>query len=538
MIRAKRSVVGIGVLALALLSLASPLLAEPRPRPPRPRTLGLPSVVQPPLDRKLIPAPGPPPTVELPSPVRLRLRCGAELLVSERHTLPMVGVAVVWRRWAAADPAGKEGLASLTASLLDEGTERRGPLELATALSGLGTTLEAQAGWDSTAVAVVSLARHLDASLELLAEVVLHPALSDKEFARVRADLIAATQQRRDAAPVVASDAFAGALYGGARMGVPATGTVESLGRITRDDVVALQRGQLTIGSALIVAAGDVSAEALRARLDQLLGPPPPDVAAPAPLAPPAAAPLPSPRRLLIDKPGAPQSELRLGLPGPPRLTPDYFALLVMNEILGGGDFSNRLNLNLREAHAYTYGAHSGFAFHAGGGPFVVATAARTQVTGPALGEALGELARIRDTEVGADELRFAKDSLERSLARRFETLSDLIFEQANREVLGLPADYFATFRERVEAITIADVQRVARQYLDPSRLSIVVVGDRATVGPQLGAIAARAGAFETAAAGPAPGDPKGASSATGATAPSAGKPPSPSPSSPPRKSR
>ena len=410
------------------------------------------------------------------------------MLVVERHTLPMVAVAVVWPRGAMFDPVGREGLATLTAALLDEGTTGRGALALATTLQGLGTSIESGAGWDTSAVSMVTLRKNLDTSMSLLAEVALQPAFAPVEFERVKAEQIASVQQRKDSAQAVASEQLLGAVYGaGQRLGVALSGTEASLGSIQRDDVVRFHQG-LRLDQCVVIVAGDVEAEAMRALLERHFG-----AAKLRPAATPAqvtaGGSLPAPRRLVIDKPGAPQSEVRLGLPGPPRSSPDWLPLVVMNEILGGGDFSNRLNLNLREAHAFAYGASSMFGFHKAGGAFLVATATKTEVTGPALREALGELERIRGEAVHAEEVRFAKDSLQRSMARRFETLQDVVFELAANEVFGLPEDFFATFPARVEAITDGDILRVARQYLDPAQLSIVIVGDAAALSLQLGAL-------------------------------------------------
>lgn len=438
-----------------------------------------------PLDRNRIPAPGPAPRVVLPQPKRFTFPSGARLLVMERHTLPMVAVAVAWPRGAGYDPPGREGLASLTASLLDEGAGGRGPLEMAAALQGLGTALESSAGWDSTAVTLVTLARTLEPSLALLADVVLRPGFVPAEVERVKAETLAALQQKDDSAQALANDRLLRAIYGtGQREGLPASGTVASVGKITRDDVLASFRA-LRMDQAIILVAGDVDAEVVRRLLERHFGAAALRPAG-APPPPPAAATPTAPERVVLDKPGAPQSEVRIGQAGPPRSTPDYFPLLVMNEILGGGDFSNRLNLNLREAHAFAYGAGSQFAFRRRGGPFLAATATKTSVTGPAIREALSEIERIRTEAVRADELRFARDSLQRSMARRFETLQDLIGEVGVREILGLPEDWFATFADKVEAVTEGDVLRAARTHLDPAKMSIVIVGDAAQLGAQL----------------------------------------------------
>ena len=492
-----------GLAASLLLSPSLPPSAQGREKP-----AGLPPSAT--LDRSKIPDGGPPPALTLPKPARFTLSSGPKVLVVERHSLPMAAIAVVWPAGVADEPVDAAGVASLAADLLDEGTQKRGALELADALEALGTNLDAGASWDSTAVSLVTITRNLDASLALLAEVVSAPAFDEKEFERVRNERLTGFLQRKDAASLLASDMFSKVLYGEkTRYGEPVVGTEAALKKLTPGDVASWYRGHLRPHAATIIVAGDLTAAEARAKLEKAFaGWKEPEGAAhdatasnakpEAPEAPPPAA-----RRVIVDKPNAPQTELRMGEPSVPRRSPDYFPLTVMNEILGGGDFSNRLNLNLREQHAYTYGAHSGIAFRRQGGPFVVATAVKTQVTGPSVMEAYSEVLRIRSAPVDARELRLAKDALERAMARRFETDNDLVGELAAQVMYELPDDYFATFSKKVEAVTVEEVKRVATQHLDPAKLSVVLVGDRGVITPQLKDLPI--GAFEVQEAGATP---------------------------------
>jgi zinc protease len=215
-----------------------------------------------------------------------------------------------------------------------------------------------------------------------------------------------------------------------------------------------------------------------------------------------------APTIYLVDKPGAPQSSIRIGNIGVPRSTSDYFALQVMNTILGGS-FTSRLNQNLREKKGYTYGAGSGFSMRRQAGPF----SARAEVTGTktdsSLVEFLRELRSIRDT-VSSTELARAKQYLQLGLPSDFETTTDIAFQLVPVVVYGLPADYYSTYVQQIENITQADVQRVARQYVDPSKMSIVVVGDRASI--ENGLRALNVGAISvrdlTGAVPPSPGTP------------------------------
>lgn len=438
-------------------------------------------------ERARIPPPGKAPKLVLPKPARFTLSSGTPVWVVERHTLPLVAVAVVWPQGAGDEPVERAGIANLTADLLEEGTTKHDAIALAQAMQSLGSRLSSGGGWDATVVSLSTLAKHLDESLALLAEVVSQPAIAPRDFERVRAEHLAALLQQRDSAGAMAGNSLNRVVYGPAqRYGLPLLGTEAVLKSLGRDDVLRWIADRLGPRQATLLVVGDVRPKTLKAQLERAFAGW--TAAAPQP-APPSATmtpALPAPRRVVIDKPGAPQSELRLGEAGPPRKSPDYFSLLLMNEILGGGEFANRLNLNLREAHAYTYGAWSGFAFRRDGGPFVIGSATKTAVTGPAISEAFGEFLRIRSAPVKPEELRFAKDALVRGMARDFETLNDVLGELAAEVVYGLPTNYLATYAKKVEAVTIADVQRIARTQLDPAHLSVVVVGDSQALAPQL----------------------------------------------------
>lgn len=440
------------------------------------------------VDGGKIPAGGPPPRLELPRPTRFRLASGIEVLVIERHTLPMAAIDVVWPIGATQDPAGRFGLANLTADLLDEGTVKLSSSELARRLEGLGTRLETFSSWDATGVAMLTLTRHLDRSLDLLAEVLAAPAFDAKELERSRARRVTALLERRDVAGQVAVDALMMALYGGDhRLGHPALGVTADLQAIRRDDVIEFARSWLRPDLATIIVAGDVKPEVVRRKLEKsLAGWRAAARAAPRPV--PLVRPAPAPRLALVDRPGAPQTELRIGQPGVERASPDYFPLLVLNTIFGG-QFSSRLNLNLRVAHGYTYGARSDMAFLRDGGPFLMAAPVKTEVTAAAVKEALAELRRLGAKDVTPAELRLAKDLLERAMAVRLETLSQVAAELASIAVYRLPDDYLSTYAARVEAVTLEDLARVARAHIDVEKMAVILVGDRRVLEPTLAAL-------------------------------------------------
>lgn len=437
------------------------------------------------LDRSAIPPGGPAPKVALPRPERFRLASGPQVLVVPRHELPMAIVAVVWPRGGGDELPTQAGIAEFTADLMNEGTAKHDALALAEAADAIGAELGTGANWDLTVASVKTLTKHLDVALGLLAEVVIEPAFDPKELSRQRDEKRTQLLARKDSAARVASELLSATIYGpNRRYGLPLIGTEETVARLSREDVVGWYQRELRPESATILVVGDVGVERARASLEAAFGAWRSE--APPVLGGYAQGPMPRARRVIVDKPGAPQSELRLGLPGPSHDSPDYFPLLVLNEVLGGGQFANRLNMNLREAHAYTYGAHSDLGFHRDGGPFAVWSAVKTEVTGPATMEAMSELLRIRSVPIDPAELRFAKDGLIRGMAGRFETGQAVLGELATIVVHKLPDDFLHTFADKVEAVTIEDVQRAATKYIDPTKLTMVIVGDRAQVQKQL----------------------------------------------------
>jgi predicted Zn-dependent peptidase len=445
---------------------AGPLPPAPPPPPSRDRTLVPPSASASPLTP--------------PTPLRRKLKNGTPLLIVERHTLPIVTLQVVWPTGAADDPPGRAGLAGLTADLLDEGAGTRSAIELAEALAQLGAQLDVRCGWDATTVAATSLTKTLAPTLAIVADVVQRPSFVAAELERVKKERLTALTQSRDVAAQVAEDTLARVLYGERhRYGQPLGGADEQLAALTRADVVGWQRARLRPDTATVIVVGDVQPDELVRQLDAVLsGWTPPPKKTRAPLAHAAEAQPPSARKLvLVDRPEAAQTELRVGRPGVARTSPDYFPLVVMNAILGG-NFSSRLNTNLREKHGYTYGARTDVGFRRGGGPLHAASPVKTAVTREAVSETLAELGRIRDAEVAPEELRMAKDLLERTMARTFETPPEVASAVATQVVYGLPDDYYATYAARIEAVTAADVLRVARAWIEPAKMPIVLVGD------------------------------------------------------------
>ena len=432
------------------------------------------------VDRAKPPALPPPPALKLPALQAATLANGLELQVVEMHKVPVVDLEVVLDAGAVRDPADLPGLATFTATMLQQGAGRRGALEIADEVALLGAQLGTGASLDVATVSLHVPKRRLEPALDLLADVLLRPTFPDSEVTRQRELRRAQIVQQADNPAAIASIAFPAIVYG--RMhpyGRPLNGTEASTGALTRDRVAAFYRTYYRPNGARLLVVGDVTLDEARRLITERFGAwTRGEVSA----APATTAPPPAPRAIyLIDKPGAAQSVVRIGHVGPARDTPDYFALQVLNTILGGA-FTSRLNQNLRETHGYTYGAGSAFALRRKGGPFVAQASVVTAKTDSSLIEFLKELRRIRDEAVPAAELDKAKQYLVLGLPGDFETTAGAAARFRELFIYGLPFNYFGSYIDRINAVTAADVQRVARQYIDPDHFDIVVVGDRSQI--------------------------------------------------------
>ena len=438
------------------------------------------------FDRDVEPKPGPTPKFTPPAVVRRKLSNGLELLVAERHELPIVTLNLVVKGGETLVPAGKEGLASMTAALLTEGTTTRDALELAGALAEIGASVDAEGGREASTLALTTLTKHGAKALDLYADVLLKPAFPEKALERLRDRRLASILARSSSPMGIAGVVFPRLLYGEEHpYGRPDLGTPKSVKGLTRDDARAFYERLYHPNNAALIVVGDITPDAAAEKLEAAFKDWKPGPAAVATLPEP-----PEARKgvtvYLVDKPAAAQSILAVGQIGLPRSTPDYFPLSVMNAILGG-QFSSRINLNLREQHGYAYGANSHFVFRQGPGPFQAGGAVKTEVTKEALVELMKELTDITGPRPAtARELAFAKDRLIKGFPGRFETTSGVSGALAELVLYRLPEDYFAKYQAEIEAVAPADVDRVAREHLDPKRMVVLIVGDRAKVEPTL----------------------------------------------------
>lgn len=422
------------------------------------------------------PAPGEPRPYRFPQFQTRILSNGLRIMVARMPAIPVVTTLAVIEAGATRDPRDFEGLAQLVTRGLSEGTRSMNALELTTRLEMLGTTLDTGADWDSAIVQLTALSNRVDDALAVLAEVLRYPSFPEHELERLRSERRADLAQLR-AEPRGLSDVFFSRLLyeASSRFARLAGGDERSIEKLSRDEVVQYHGTYYRPDSTALMLVGEIDIEHAVRMASTHFG----DWEGKAPpvTEPPAAQRHLEPRVHLVHKADAPQSEVRVGHVAIPRFHEDYFPVVVMNAILGGL-FSSRLNLNLREEHAYTYGAHSAFDWRRAASPFEVSTAVETAVTADALREIVHEFTRIRETPVTAAELSLAVSYLVGVFPIRFETTAEVAGGLANVEIFRLPSNYFDTYRERVAAVTVDDVLRVARAHLDPSRLQVVVVGD------------------------------------------------------------
>ena len=422
----------------------------------------------------------------MPSIVTRQLANGLKIIVVEQHELPLADMLLQVRTGGEADPAGKPGAAGLTSSMLMEGTTSRTSLQIDDQQAFLGVTVSAGSGWEQSTVSLHTPTAQLDSAMALMADIALRPAFPAADLERVRKARLTALQQQRDRGPAIADRAYAAALYGSDNAyGRPLAGTELSIAALTRDDLMKFYSTFYRPNNATLLVVGDVKPDDIERRAQALFGS---WARADVPSVTAANATNTKATTLVIvDKPGAAQSSFRLGGIGAARSTKDYFALQVMNTMLGGS-FGSRLNQNLREKHGYTYGANSGFSYRRSAGPFTAAAEVVTAKTDSALMEFMKELNAIRDT-VPTDELERAKRYLQLGLPQAFETTRGIAGQLLPLVTYDIPLDFYNTAVQRIGAVTQADIQRVAREYIDPSKLTLVIVGDKKIIEPGLRAL-------------------------------------------------
>lgn len=477
---------GLRVVAVAGISIAlsAACASQPAAAPPAAPTTPLPADV-PRLevgpDRSTRPAPGPTPELALPAAQRFTLDNGLEVIVVEKRDLPLVQANVLVHAGSVLDPADRVGLATITADLLDEGAAGKSALELSDAFELLGARFGVGASLHAAQVSLRVPVARLEPALALAADVVLRPDFPAAELERLRAERLTALIRAHDQPNAIASALSRQTLFG-TEHPYGRNADAAALRAIDVADARNFWQQWWRPNNATVIVVGDIDAARARTLVEQAFGgwerasTTAPSVADASQV---------SGRTIhLVDKPGAAQSVIIIGRIGAARSTPDYYALQVMNTILGG-QFTSRLNQNLREKHGYSYGAGSAFDFRPVAGPWTASAAVQTASTGAALREFFNEFEGIR-SPIPADEVERAKNYLAMRYPAQFQSVAGIAAEIGESVLSEVPLDQMDDYVARVMAVTKADVERVARAYVDPENVAIIVVGDRQVIEQQV----------------------------------------------------
>jgi len=437
---------------------------------------------QPEIFRSKPPAPLQPRPISIPTPKETVLSNGLTLVVVEDNRLPLVSYRLAFRVGGAFDPPALPGLTDLLAGLLPEGTTSRTSKEIADEVARMGASLSAGANSDYTIVAASALSHFNDPVLDLIAEVTLEPSFPENEVELAKQNTKESLRQQRAQPSFLATEMVSRVMFGDHPYAVVAP-TPESIDRSTRDEFVKFHRAKLVPNNGVFIVVGNVRYEQILDRVESLFstwerGE---DVVADFP-APPVRT-----KRIgyLVDRPGSAQSNIVIANSGITRTSPDYFPMMLMHTVLGA-NASSRLFMNLREEKGYTYGAYSNLDARRSAGTFRATAEVRTAVTGDSLKEFFYELNRIRDTRVSEKELGDAKAYLTGVFPIRLETQEGLTDQLVQIKMLRLPNDYLERYRDRVQAVTAEEIQRVATKYIRPDVAAVIVVGDGASVPEQM----------------------------------------------------
>ncbi len=432
--------------------------------------------------RSQAPAPLPPRPISIPTPRETTLSNGLSLVVVEDKRLPLISYRLAFRVGGAFDPPDLPGLTDLLAGLLPEGTQTKTSKEIADEVARMGASLSAGATSDYTIVGASALSPFNDPVLALLAEVALEPSFPENEVALAKQNTKESLRQQRAQPSFLASEMVSRVMFGDHPYSIVAP-TPESIDRSSRDEFVKFHRSKLVPNNAVLIVVGDVRYDEIVKQAESLFstwsrGE---DIVANFP-APPVRT---SRKAYLVDRPGSAQSNIVIANSGITRTSPDYFPLMLMHTVLGA-NASSRLFMNLREDKGYTYGAYSTLDARRSAGTFRVTAEVRTPVTGDSLKEFFYELNRIGNEPVSQKEISDAKSYLTGVFPIRLETQEGLTDQLVQIKMLNMPIDYLDTYRDRVQAVTVEELQRVAREYVKPDEAAMIVVGDGALVLDQM----------------------------------------------------
>jgi zinc protease len=441
------------------------------------------------LDRSAAPPLGTDRPFTAPTVQIAKLANGMDLLVVERHDLPKMNVTLVTRAGAIADPAGKPGVANLTMTTIDLGTKTRKALEIEDALGALGTTLGGGAGRETAAINFEVLARNLPAALDIVADVAQNPTFPEEEVSRERKRLVDALTQAERSGGALAARIQPMLEFGADHpYGRPVQGLKSIAEKITRDDLVAFHQARWKPGSTALVIAGDITlARATELAAKSFGGW---TGGAAATIAVPAPVPATPGRIYLVDRPDAAQTVVVTFLPAPPRNSPDYDALSLVDAVWGGGGFGTRLNLNLREKHGYSYGVFSSFNPMRTAGNWSASGGVQTDKTSESVTEFDKELKALAGaTPISESELATAKARRVRGYAQQFESLGRITNQISNLWALNLPMTELQREYDATDTVTLAQVLGAAKKYVLPGSSSMLLVGDRAKIEPGVKAL-------------------------------------------------
>jgi zinc protease len=431
------------------------------------------------------PAPLPARDVKFP-PYQFRtLANGLQVVAVSHHEQPAVSLRLIIRAGGAQDPQGKSGVATLAAALLDQGTTTKSAEQIASSIDSIGGLLGTGAGSDMTSITAVVMKDSLAFGLDMVSDIARNPAFAPAELDRQRQQMLSGLKVGYEDPDYIAGMVIDRLIYGFHPYGVPDSGTPASISSITRDDLVAFHKTWFGANNAILAIVGDVTHEEAFAGAERAFGN---WGKAASTAGKPQEPPPPTRRVVVIDRPGAVQTEIRVGNIGLPRRHPDYLALDLAINILGG-EGGNRLHRVLRSDRGLTYGASADLNAYKESGSIIADTDTRSESTGEALRLIVDEFWRLQRQRVREEELADAQAYLTGSFPLTIETPSAIALQILNAVFYGLDLNELQTYRERVNAITPDDIQRVAREYLRPDRLSIVLVGDASVFAKQLAGV-------------------------------------------------
>jgi len=407
---------------------------------------------------------------------RIVLKNGMVLLLAEKHEIPMVTVSMAIKAGSVAEPAEKPGLASLTASLLTQGTAKRTANQISREIDFIGGSLSVSGGDDYASAGLRVLKKDLRTGLDLLADVLLHPAFDQKEIDRKVKETLAAIRQSKDEPEVIAGEAFTKAVFGSHPYGKTNDDVEAYLPKLVRQDVAGFYSRRYGPNDAIIAVVGDVAEKEIVPLLNEYFkGWEPAEKAAPSHSAPPAIGAVVVKK---LDK-KITQANIAMGHLGISRENPDYYAVMIMNYILGGGGFSSRLMDNIRDNRGLAYDVHSSFSAQKEPGSFRVWVQTKSESANQAIEEIFKELNRIRTEPVTEKELADAKAYLTGSFPLRMDTSAKIAGMMTSMEIYNLGLDYPQMYPRLINAVTREDLLRVAKKYLDPEKIVVVVLGDQ-----------------------------------------------------------